>query len=154
MSDRFILPAPFDASIPFTQLHVWQWAKTQAREDVQILNYLAALGFRMGVDRLDTDDYKTLEYAIDAFHRCAPRIDGVRPLSAVLPAATGPEGFYCRGLPHRVNPSDELRAALAAAGWIYDVAPESTYFEILPGGRLFARYQEIIGTRFLCEVTE
>ena len=153
MSDRFTLPPPFDASIPFTQLHVWQWAKTQARGDVQVLKYLAALGFHMGVDRLDPDDYKTLEYAIEAFHRCAPHLPGVHPLSAVLPRADG-DGFYCRGIPHRVNPSDELRATLVGAGWIYEVTPESTYFEILPGGRLFARYQQIIGSRFLCEVTE
>jgi hypothetical protein len=39
------------------------------------------------------------------------------------------------------------------AGWIYDVQPETTYFQVI-NGKLWAKYQQIIGSRALVEVTE
>lgn len=39
------------------------------------------------------------------------------------------------------------------AGWIYHVDPETTMFEIT-NGRLYAKYQQILGSRFICHIKE
>ena len=39
------------------------------------------------------------------------------------------------------------------AGWIYRVHPSSTYFKVIEG-RLYAKYQQIIGSRYICDIIE
>ncbi len=147
----FNLPGPIGAHVPFEHLHVWQWAKGQPRADVAVRNYLKSVGFALGQDRLTPEDLKTLEYAIDHFHRTEPHMAGPVPFSEVLTPA--PEGFYVQGKPGKFALSKSARSALEGAGWIYDVQPDNTYFQVIHG-KLWAKYQQIIGSRALVEVTE
>lgn len=47
----------------------------------------------------------------------------------------------------------ELAQMVIDSGWIYDVIPETTYFEIT-NGYLFAKYQRIIGSRRICKIKD
>lgn len=147
----FTLPAPISADIPMSDLHVWQWAKGQPRAEVKVMNYLESVGFALGRDRLTPEDLKTLKYAIDHFHRTEPHMPGPVPFSEVLTPA--PQGFYVQGKPGKFALSKSARSALKEAGWIYDVQPDNTYFQVI-NGKLWAKYQQIIGSRALVEVTE
>jgi hypothetical protein len=147
----FNLPGPIGAHVPFEHLHVWQWAKSQPRPDVDLMKYLDSVGFALGRDRLTPEDLKTLDYAIDHFHRTEPHMPGPVPFSEVLTPA--PQGFYVQGKPGKFALSKSARSALEGAGWIYDVQPDNTYFQVIHG-KLWAKYQQIIGSRALVEVTE
>lgn len=154
MSDLFALPGPLADDIPLSQLHVWQWAAAQPRADVTVARYLASLGFVTGTHRLTSEQYDTLKCALQHFHSVHPHL-APRRLADAFP---GPGGFFVDGLPggpFAVAP--DVVAALQAAGWIYDVTPASTYFQIQRGedGRpvkVWASYQQIIGSRPVCEV--
>ncbi len=154
MADTFKLPAPIGADVPFGELHVWQWCRGEARNRIGVRNYLESLGFVMGRDKITPDDFEILQSAIDHFHRVAPHFPQPVKLSdALRPVADGAPGFYVVGMPGRYSLAPELCEALKGAGWIYDVIPETTYFEIVRG-LLWAKYQTIIGSRALCEVKE
>lgn len=151
----FPIPGECADDTPFERMHVWQWALMQPRAKVGMREYLQSLGFVIGTHRLSEGDYKRLDYAINAFHRIAPRMPA-RPFAELFsPATHAPgAGFYVSHRPGRWVPSPELVQCLRDAGWIYDITPDSTYFEVIGGNRLFAKYQQIIGSRFLCVVTE
>ena len=154
-SRPFTLPGPIGSDIPFRELHAWGWAQRQPRARVNISDYLADAGFVLGRDRLTPEDYDTLSAVFDHFHRVAPHLPGrVSFADAMRPAADGESGFYVQGKPGRYVPSDDIRAALIGAGWIYDVEPETTYFSIGANGILWARYQQIIGSRPIVEIVE
>ena len=146
----FTIPGPFTNQTPFHAMHVWQWAKAQPRAKVTIHDYLAALGFIVGTDRLTEEDYRTLDHVIEAFHRVAPHIS--EPLTFADAFAAGGT-YYVQGMEGRFTPSARILAALVAAGWIYEPAPENTYFQIV-NGMLWAKYQQIIGSRCLAELAQ
>ena len=153
MSDLFALPGPLADDIPLSQLHVWQWAAAQPRADVTVARYLASLGFVTGTHRLTSEQYDTLKCALQLFHSVHPHL-APRRLADAFP---GPGDFYVSGLQDRRALAPDVAAALQAAGWVYDVTPASTYFQIQHGedGRPFkvwARYQQIIGSRPLFQV--
>jgi hypothetical protein len=150
----FKLPGPIGADIPFEELHAWQWAGNQPRARVDIFTYLSDLGFVKGRDKITSEEFDILKYAFDAFHRTAPHYPGRVKLSEALrPLPDGAPGFYLQGHAGRYALAPELSEALTQAGWIYDVKPDTTYFQVIRG-RLFAKYQQIIGSRCLCEVAE
>lgn len=147
---EFRVPGPMGPDIPFDELHVWQWARSTPRADVTIFKYLESVGFRVGVDRITEDTYKTLDYAIESFHRTEPRISEALPLSELFtPAKFG--GFYVQGLSGRWNPTARVIETLGDAGWIYDVSPETTYFDV-SSSTVWARYQSIIGSRAIARI--
>ena len=145
------LPGPLTDQTPFAEMHVWGWAKGQPRANVKITKYLDSLGFVVGRDRLTEAQYQTLDYAIKHFHRVYPHV--ASPLTFAECFTEAPTGFYVQGKPGRYSLEPKLREALDAAGWIYEVSPETTYFEIL-NGILWAKYQQIIGSRPVCFVLE
>ena len=149
----FTLPGPIGANVPFEHLHVWQWAKSQPRPDVDLMKYLDSVGFVMGRDRLTSEDLDTLNHAIEHFHRVMPHMPGPVPLSEVLTPSADGSGFYVQGKPGRYLLSDSAKSALVNAGWIYDVQPDTTFFQVT-NGKLWAKYQQIIGSRPIVEVTE
>ena len=51
----------------------------------------------------------------------------------------------------KVKISPMLKDMVEESGWVYGVAPKTTYFEIWDG-RLTAHYQQILGSRIICEV--
>jgi len=147
----FVIPGPLSETTPFCDLHVWQWAQTVPRADVSIGKYLDSLGFVVGTDRLTESEYDVLSHACEHFHRVAPHAASMKFGDAFKPDESG---FYVRGKPGRYALAPVLRDALEGAGWIYDIQPETTYFELMPDGRLIAKYQQIIGSRVLCEILE
>jgi hypothetical protein len=152
--ENFKLPGPIGSDIPFGTLHVWHWAAGQPRARVNISEYLGDVGFVMGRDKITPEEYDTLSHALDAYHRTAPHYPGRLNLcEALRPLPDGESGFYLQGHAGRYALAPELSEALTAAGWIYDVTPDTTYFQVIRG-RLFAKYQQIIGSRCLCEVAE
>lgn len=146
----FHLPAPFGSDIPMEKLHFWQWARAQPRNRVDILTYLSDIGFILGADKLEESQYNTLDIVCDYFHRVAPHLPA--PLRLTQAFAPGGE-FYVEGLPGRYTPCPAIVDALQSAGWIYDISPETTYFSVSKG-KVWAKYQQIIGQRCLCEVIE
>lgn len=151
--DTFTLPGPIGSETPFKDLHVWQWAKGEPRDDVKVNNYLQSVGFVLGRDRLNPEDLKTLDYAIEHFHRVMPHMKGPVPLEEVLTPSADGSGFCVQGKTGRYLLSESAKSALVGAGWIYDVKPETTYFQVI-NGKLWAKYQQIIGSRAIVEVTE
>ena len=49
--------------------------------------------------------------------------------------------------------TQKLRDMVAEAGWIYYVHPSTTYFEVI-WGRLYAKYQHIPGSRYICDILD
>lgn len=158
MSEKplFTLPGPMTAETPFTEFHAWQWAQHQKRDRVDVFNYLAELGFVKGKHRITPEQFELLRVVIDMFHRVAPRMDGIHAFADLLTPATSIDeqtSFYVQGKPGRYVPSDALVAALVDAGWVYAVRPQTTYFAII-NGKVFAKYQQIIGSRVLAQLKD
>jgi hypothetical protein len=145
----FTIPGPLTPETPFERMDFWNWAKGQPREKVCAFEYLAHLGFVVGFHRITPEQLQCLEYAADTFHRTMPHYQHELTFSQIFtPAECG--GFYvvgCSGRFSLVNAA--FRSALVNSGWIYEVTPESTYFEVI-NGRVFAKYQQIIGSRAVC----
>jgi hypothetical protein len=151
---EFSIPGNFTDQTPFDQMHIWQWALTQTRANVDPFKYLDSLWFVVGTDRLTEDQFDRLCYACDAFHVHAPRMPAA-PFADLFRKA-GPkdsgQSFWVQEKPGRWIPAPSIVECLQASGWIYDITPDTTFFQIIGGNRLFAKYQTIIGSRFLCEV--
>lgn len=150
----FTIPGSFTDETPFEQMDVWRWALTQTRANVNISKYLDSINFVIGKDRLTESQYKRLEYAVDCFHRCAPRMPVAffSDLFTEAGVTDSNRAFWVQGKPGRWVPGKCIVDCLQASGWIYEISPETTYFEIIGENRLFAKYQRILGSRFLCEV--
>lgn len=158
MADTFKIPGEFSKQTPFKKMHFWTWAQSMPRADVELRAYLASLGFVMGSDRLSELDYETLSGAVKAFHFSEP---WAKPRKLADCFTAKPEtgcAYWVHGLPSYQTPAADLMRAIIESGWIYDATPENTYFEIVTtadGTRyLFAKYQQIIGSRRLCEILE
>ncbi len=151
--DPFTIPGvPVTNDTPFDQLHVWQWAREQDRRMVTLANYLKAIGFTTGKDRLTEEQYDTLHYAIETFHRCEPHMSGEYAFDALMHKAST-AGFYVQGKEGRFIPSAAVVAALESAGWIHEVKPETTYFELVnETGVLWAKYQQLLGSRPIARI--
>ena len=123
--------------------------------------WLKTLGFQTGVDRLAEEDLKTLHLVEEHWWRCSPWFEPhvwgslfsevgylVRALPNEQFFVTGPgrcSGYY--------KVTQKLRSMVAEAGWIYAVCPSTTYFEVIEG-RLYAKYQQILGSRYICDISD
>lgn len=58
--------------VKFSDMHVWAWAKTQARKDVCPFKYLDSCGFVVGADKITEYEFDCLKHACDMFHSCEP----------------------------------------------------------------------------------
>ena len=117
--------------------------------DSLLIRYLKSQGFIVGEHRITEEQAQILCYVEEAWFRCTPYHT---PMS--LDEMFVPGDAYCvSGLDHRCNITPELISAVANAGWIYPVEPNTTYFEI-NDGRVYAKYQQILGSRFICRVRE
>lgn len=143
------IPAPFSDITNFDKMHFWAWASAQEkRNDVTINNYLDSLDFVVGQDKLTDGEYTTLNFAVETWHRTTPWIREVLKFNELFtPADEG--GYYVFGAAKRYYPTQKVIDAIHEAGWIYNVNPMTTYFEIIQGNRLYAKYQQVIGSRFI-----
>ena len=115
-----------------------------------MIRYLDSLGFVVGKHRLTEEQFKILHYVEDTWFQFTPYHTPMR-LSECFDDST--PSYYVIGLEGRNGITLKLRDAVADAGWIYDVLPETTYFEII-NGKLYAKYQQILGSRFICKIVE
>lgn len=152
----FALPgAPVTGEAPFRTLHVVKWARSQdKRADVTMDNYLSAVGFVVGRDRLDETQYDVLHGAIEHFHRVEPHLKGEHKFSDLFTLAPKGSGFWVKGVTDGPwIPAQALVDALVASGWIYDVTPDTTYFNFIAENcTVWAEYQQIIGSRPLARI--
>ena len=143
------IPAPFENDTPFNQMHFWSWACAQGkRDDVTIDNYLASLGFILGTDKLTEKEFERLDYAVDTWHRTSPWIREPIYFDELF-TPTGTDGYFVQGVKQKYNPTQKVIDAIYESGWIYNINSETTYFEIIQGNRLYAKYQHIIGSRII-----
>ena len=164
MSEYFQLP-PYNGDQPIVEhpFHQWLTDNVDRKEGghSRMLDWIKALGFRVGEDALSPGDLSTLHVVEEYWWRYSPRFGAhtwgnlfseVGHLVRVAPDeqffVTGPgrcSGYY------RVT--QKLRDMVAEAGWIYGVHPSTTYFEVIEG-RLYAKYQQILGSRYICDIIE
>lgn len=121
-----------------------------------IRKYLTSLGFQLGQDTVTAEQHKILEYVEETWFRCTPYhlpmtwdecfVDGDE--FSVHAPPPGEDKPFCRR-----NITPELKNAVEQSGFIYDVTPDTCYFEII-GDRLYAKYQQILGSRFICTIRE
>jgi hypothetical protein len=112
--------------------------------------YLESLGFKLGTDKLKEDDYKFLKHVLDHSFYSLPECKEALSFNDLF--APSREGFYIFNKQGQFNASKKLLDIVENSGWIYNVSPDTTYFE-LNGNRLFAKYQHILGSRFICNIT-
>lgn len=120
------------------------------------IDYLESLGFVKGEHKVSERDLKTLEYMFETWVRTTPYY----PPCKFSDLFEDGDAYYVAGAesfgvvkPWRRNATPKLVEMVRNAQWIYDVEPNSTCFELI-GNRLYAKYQQILGSRLLCVVEE
>jgi hypothetical protein len=148
-----------DANTPMVELPFWQWLAAQGKGTMRqtrktdldvVIDYLTEHGFVEGRDTVESDLLDTLLTVHKCFWEVAPEI-APRKLSDVFTESA--EGFLVSGLDYkkRYVVAPDVIAALNEAGWIYDIVPTTTYFQI-SNGKVWAKYQTILGQRCIFEV--
>lgn len=115
-----------------------------------ITQYLKSLGFVVGQDRITEEQLEILRHVAEAWYR-GPW--GKPTKFDDLFCNTGTE-YYIMGRKEKLGITHELSDLVVSSGWIYNVSPETTYFEIIGGNRLYAKYQQILGSRFICFISD
>ena len=120
----------------------------------RMLDWLKSLGFCVGEDALSSHDVDTLHIVEEHWRRCSPWFKPHAYKDLFTVPTDDPEKFYIQGSTHNVimEITQKLRDMVVAASWIYDVHPSTTYFEII-SGRLYAKYQQILGSRYICDIS-
>lgn len=122
--------------------------------DNTIRAYLESLGFVVGRDYITEEQHKTLEYVADTFYRCEPETVETPKFFELFTTGGQASMFYVQGKEGKFCLSEKLINLLSTSGWIYEPHPDNTFFEVTEDGRLFAKYQQIIGSRFLCRLAK
>lgn len=113
-----------------------------------IESYLASLGFVKDVDIIDDAAFSDLLTVARSWEILAP---WYKPKHVSDLFTWHGEQFYFHGSKERRGITPLLRQMLVDAGWIHPVEPATTYFEVIDG-RLYAKYQQILGSRYLCDI--
>ena len=158
MSEYFQLP-PYNDDQPIVEHHFYQWLTDNVDRSQgghsRMLDWIKGLGFRVGEDALSPNDLNTLHVVEEHWWRYSPRFKPCSGKDLFVKPLVGGESFYFCG-PH-FNEfrgiTQKLRNMVIAAGWIYNVHPSTTYFEVIEG-RLYAKYQQILGSRYICDIIE
>lgn len=158
--------APFEFKIvapdePMRDDPFWAYLETHAAKGCRISDmthikmYLATLGFVHGEHRISEEDMNTLKNIAHYWYETCPWTPPKR--MDELFCDSGPHGlsFWLR------KPEDArgchtgittlLIRLITESGWVYGVTPSTTYFEIIDD-RLYAKYQSILGSRFICRL--
>ena len=158
MSEYFKLP-PYNDDRPLVEHPFYQWltANVDRKEGghSRLLDWVKLLGFSVGDDALSPEDAKTLYFVEDYWWRCSPFFEPHWDKDLFTPPTKGAGGFYIHGETHNefMNITQKLRNMVVEAGWIYNVHPSTTYFEVIEG-RLYAKYQHILGSRYICDIID
>ena len=158
MSEYFQLPA-YSGDQPLVAHPFYKWLSDNVDRKEgghsRVLDWIKLLGFRVGEDALSPGDLSTLHVVEEHWWRYSPRFGAQRGKDLFVKPLAGGESFYFCG-PH-FNEfrgiTQKLRDMVAEAGWIYNVHPSTTYFEVIEG-RLYAKYQQILGSRYICDIAD
>lgn len=151
----FSIPGNPNMQTPFTEMDFWKWAEKQLRGNVRMSKYLGHLGFVVGVDQLTEDQYSILKGAVQHFHDTAPHMGSeVFSFDDLFHPCDSPGAYFVRGKAGKYRPVQKVIDALNTAGWIESINPHTTYFEIVRGNKLWAKYQTILGSRPLAHIKE
>lgn len=120
-----------------------------------ILCYLESLGFIKGEDKITEKELQILQYIEEHWHRTFPRLPSSK-FSDLFPVPDSEHGYYVAGnvkgkLHNKYLLGKDLILAINETGMIYRLSPENYYFEII-NGNLFIKYQQILGSRFICNI--
>lgn len=153
----------FDDHTPLNQHPFRHWLTANIRKVDMVRGtecmseWLKSLGFVEGEDHISEEDFNTLRYVVDHWYRTTPYFQPIygEPLFSNTGKLEAGDGrFYVTGR-ERVGAyyliTGTLKKMLEKTGWIYSVTPDTTYF-VVENGRLFARYRQITGQRFICEL--
>ncbi len=114
--------------------------------------YLKPMGFTLEDHTIDEQDLKTLEHVCEHWYRTTPHHPPCK-FDELFVASPSGAYFLSNKHPQRYDITPKLKKMIEEAGWIYDVSPATTYFEVI-GDRLFAKYQQILGSRQLCVIED
>lgn len=138
---------------PMTEDNFYLWLDQFDKGSVpeqEKLTYLTSLGFEVGVHKLSKRDLDVLGYILEAWYMNTPHTKQEMEFNELF--YPGSEFYYIKGKNIKYSIQAKLRKLVADAGWIYEVNPQTTYFEIVDN-RLYAKYQQILGQRYLCNIT-
>lgn len=158
MSEYFQLP-PYSGDQPIVAHPFHRWLtdnvdRSQGGHSM-MLDWVKLLGFRVGEDALSPGDLSTLHVVEEHWWRCSPRFKPHSDKDLFTLPTKGADKFFIQGPAHDefLGITHKLRTMVMAAGWIYGVYPSTTYFEVIEG-RLYAKYQQILGSRYICDISD
>lgn len=158
MSEYFKLP-PYNDDQPLVEHPFYQWLTDNVDRSQgghsKMLDWIKGLGFRVGEDALAPEDVDTLHLVEEHWWRCSPWFGSQAGKDLFKLPTPNEESFYFGGpyFSEFRGITQKLRDMVMAAGWIYNVHPSTTYFEVI-GGRLCAKYQQILGSRYICDISD
>lgn len=112
------------------------------------LDFLKSLGFVEESDTITAVQFDSLNYIFQHWYDTTPYYG---PATQPELFVTTEPTYYIQGWSVRWGITAKLKEMILKAGWIYEVSPDTTYFEVIDN-RLYAKYQQIIGSRYLCEL--
>lgn len=158
MSEYFKLP-PYNDDQPLVEHPFYQWLTDNVDRSQgghsKMLDWIKGLGFRVGEDALAPEDVDTLHLVEEHWWRCSPWFGSQAGKDLFKLPTPNEESFYFGGpyFSEFRGITQKLRDMVMAAGWVYNVHPSTTYFEVI-AGRLYAKYQQILGSRYICDISE
>lgn len=158
MSEYFQLP-PYNDDQPMVEHPLYQWLTDNVDRSKgghsMMLDWVKLLGFRVGEDALSPEDVRTLHLVEEHWWSCSPWFKPHSDKDLFTLPTKGTEKFYIQGPTDNefMGITHKLRTMVMAAGWIYNVHPSTTYFKVIEG-RLYAKYQQLLGSRYICDISD
>ena len=118
-----------------------------SREHPEWYYYLTDIGFNADIHVISEESLNILKNVEDHWFRCTPYFEPKSKADLFFNAN------HLKGIIGGGNATNELAQMVIDSGWIYDVIPETTYFEIT-NGYLFAKYNLIIGSKKICKIKD
>jgi hypothetical protein len=120
-----------------------------------LLEYLKTLGFDKEQHIIDEGVLDTLKYVREQWLLLTPFFPP-QSMQDLFSDKKTPK-YFVKGIKEWNDPhsgiTEKLQNMVNESGWIYMVWPETTYFEVI-GDRLYAKYHQILGSRFICRIKE
>lgn len=151
-----------DESLCNDKFYAWLDAKEEKQNIFieSIFEYVESLGYDKDKHELGEDNFNTLRYVFDVYHSSYEPLHPkrLRDLFNIMDKDSssnrGNKIYWIRNddgedLQGKLKP--KFKEFLNKLGVIYELSPDNYYFEIIKG-KLFIRYQYIIGSRRICTV--
>jgi hypothetical protein len=150
-------PLSQDAFAEYIKTNVWDTYWEEKHSFIgTVTAYLESLGYSRQHHYLPEGVFRTLQNVYDVMVINVPAT--TEPLTVkelfLEPDNLSPE-FWVRGLPEGeyAIPTEKLTELVSKTRAIYQLNPRHYYFEIVKG-RVWLKYQHIIGSRFICTIKE